>query len=62
MSPAKTNKELVDRLQVEKLAAREAHQGRDATTLEVMMEAAMPLTYGQLEGLGALTGQAVIPP
>ena len=36
----------------------EAHQGRDVATLEVVMEAAGPLTHGQLEGLGAHTGQA----
>ena len=33
----------------------EARQGRDAATLEVVMEAAGPLTRGQLEGLGACT-------
>ena len=38
--------------------AEEAHQGRDAATLEVVMEAAGPLTHGQLEGLGACAGQA----
>ena len=36
----------------------EARQGRDAPTLEVVMEAAGPLTCGQLEGLGVCTGQA----
>ena len=36
----------------------EARQGRDAVTLEVVMEAAGPLTSGQLEGLGARSGQA----
>ena len=35
----------------------EARQGRDAATLEVVMEAAGPLTHGQLEGLGARTRQ-----
>ena len=38
--------------------AEEARQGRDAATLEVVMEAAGPLTRGQLEGLGARAGQA----
>ena len=38
--------------------AEEARQGRDAATLEVVMEAAGPLTHGQLEGLGARARQA----
>ena len=37
----------------------EARQGRDAATLEVVMEAAGPLTYSQLEGLGVHAGQAL---
>ena len=49
---AKTDEELVCHLQVEKLVVEEAHQGRDAATLEVVMEAATLLTHGQLEGLG----------
>ena len=36
----------------------EARQARDAATLEVVMEAAGPLTHGQLEGLGVCTWQA----
>ena len=36
----------------------EARQGRDAATLKVVMEAAKLLTCGQLEALGAHTGQA----
>ena len=36
----------------------EAHQGSNAGTLEVVMEAAGPLTCGQLAGLGARAGQA----
>ena len=36
----------------------EARQGRDAATLEVVMEAAGPLPCGQLEGLGACAGWA----
>ena len=35
----------------------EAHQKRDVATLEVVIEAAGPLTQGQLEGLGAHTRQ-----
>ena len=34
--------------------------GRDAATLEVLMEAASPLTWGQLEGLGELAEQAMV--
>ena len=34
-----------------------ACQGRDAATLEVVMEAAGLLTHGQLEVLGVRTGQ-----
>ena len=48
------DKELAHRLQVEEEAVEEAHQGRDVATLELVIEAAGPLTYGQLEGLGAL--------
>ena len=47
---AKTNKGLVYLLQVEELAVEEAHLGRDAATLEVVMEAAESLKRGQLEG------------
>ena len=36
----------------------QARQGRDAATLEVVMEAAGPLIHSQLEDLGACTGQA----
>ena len=36
----------------------EARQGRDAATLEVVMEAARLLTCGQLEGLGVCAGKA----
>ena len=39
----------------------EAHQGRDIATLEVVMEAARFLTHSQLESLGALAGQVVMP-
>ena len=34
----------------------EAHQGRDTATLEVVVEAASLLIYGQLEGLGVHPG------
>ena len=40
----------------------EAHHGRDAATLEVVIEAAGPLTFRQLEGLGLPTIQVVVPP
>ena len=36
----------------------EARQGRDVATLEVVREAARPLTHSQLEGLGGRTEQA----
>ena len=42
-------------LQAEELVAEEAHQERDVAALEMVMEAAGPLTCGQLEGLGACT-------
>ena len=37
--------------------AEEAHQGSDVATLEVVIEAAGPLTHGQLEGLGVRTAK-----
>ena len=40
------------------MVAEEAHQGRDAATLEVVMEAADPLMHSHLEGLGVHAGQA----
>ena len=60
--PAKTDKELVGWLQAEELVVEEAHQVKDAATLKVVMEAAGPLILVQLEGLGALARQAVVPP
>ena len=36
----------------------EARQGRDAATLEVVIEAARLLTHAQLKGLGVHAGQA----
>ena len=47
---------------MEEVAAGEECQGRGAATLEVVMEAAGPLTCGQLEGLEAPTTQAASPP
>ena len=38
------------------------HQRRDSATLEVVIEAAGPLTCGQLEGLGFPSSQVVVPP
>ena len=55
-TPAKIDEEVVCQLQVEELAAKEAHQGRDAATLEVVKEAARQLTCGELEVLGLLDG------
>ena len=40
----------------------EARQGRDVASLEVVMGAAGLLTFGQLEGLGVLTGRVIAPP
>ena len=62
MAPAKTGEELACLLQAEKLVLEVAHQGRDAATLEVVMESAGPLICGQLEGLGVLARQPVAPP
>ena len=56
---AETDEELVCRLWVEEVMEEEAHQGRDAANLEMVMEAARPITRNQLAGLGAPTGQAV---
>ena len=39
----------------------EAWLGRDAATLEVVMEADGPLSHGQIEGLRALAEQVVAP-
>ena len=52
------DKELAHRLQAEEVVAEEAHQGRDAATLEVVREAAGLLIHSQLEGLGAHARQA----
>ena len=52
------DEELACQLQGGGIGVEEARQGRDAATLEVVMEAAGPLTCSQLEGLGARTRQA----
>ena len=62
MPLTKTDKELVCQFQAEELVAEEAHQGRDAATLEVVIEAAESLVNGQLEGLGVLARQVIAPP
>ena len=54
MPLAKTDKELARQLQVEEEAAEEAHQGRDVAILEVVMEAAGPLTHRQAGRFGGL--------
>ena len=46
MHPTEMDKELACWLQAEELELEEACQGRDAATLEVVMEAAGPLTHG----------------
>ena len=50
------DKKLVHQLQVEEVAAEEAHQGRDVPNLEVVMEADSLLMHGQLEGLRVCNG------
>ena len=62
MPLAETYKELARQIQVEELAVEEDNQGRDAPTLEVVIKAAGPLMYGQLEGLGVLPRKVVAPP
>ena len=62
MSLAKMDEELAYWLQLEELVVEEACQGRDVATLEVVIEAARPLTPGQLESLGTLAGQVVALP
>ena len=52
------DEELACQLQAEEETVEGAHQGRDAATLEVVMEAPGLLTCSQLEGLGARAGQA----
>ena len=42
------DEELVRQLQVEEVAMEDACQGRDVATLEVLMEAAGPLIWGQV--------------
>ena len=46
LPPAKTDEKLVCWLQAEELVVEEARQDRDVATLEVVMEAAGPLTWG----------------
>ena len=55
------NEELACQLQAEEVAIEKACQERDATSIEVVMEAARPLIHSQIEGLGAPTGQVVVP-
>ena len=51
LPPPEVDKELVQWLQQEKVAAEKAWLRWDAAALEVVIEAAGPLTQGQLEGL-----------
>ena len=44
---------MAHRLQVQEVEEEEARRGQDAATLEVVREAAGPMTWGQVEGLGA---------
>ena len=60
--PAKTDEELVCWLYAKEVLMEDQQQGRDVATLEVVMEAAVPLKRSQLEGLGMPTRQAVVSP
>ena len=46
--PLETDKELMWRLKEEEVAVEEVQLGRDAATLEVVLEAASPLMWGQV--------------
>ena len=48
LPPPEMDKELAQELQEEEVAEEEVQLGRDTTTLEVVMEAASPLTWGQV--------------
>ena len=50
--PLEIDKELAWQLQQEEVVAEESWLGWEVATLEVVMEAAGPLTWGQLESLG----------
>ena len=49
--PALSNEELLHYLLVEEVVAKEDYQGREISTLEVVMEVSGLLTYGQMVGL-----------
>ena len=51
--PPETDEEMARRLQAQEVAEEAARRGADAATLAVVREAAGPLTWGQVEGLGA---------
>ena len=62
--PPETDKELVQWLQEEEVAAEWMQRGQDAATLVVVREAAGPLTWGQVEawlGPPRWLGQAGLP-
>ena len=59
--PAEMDKELACQLQEEEMVVEEAWLEQDAATLEVVIEATSPLTCSQLEGLGAVAKQVVVP-
>ena len=52
-APPETDVEMARRLQEEKREAEQVWRGQDADTLAVVREAAGPLMWGQVEGLGA---------
>ena len=51
-SPLETDEEMARCLQAQE-EEEEARRGQDAATLEVVREAAGPMMWGQVEGLGA---------
>ena len=51
--PPETDEEMTRHLQAQEEEEEEARRGQDAATLAVVREAAGPMTWGQVEGLGA---------
>ena len=53
MPPPETDEEMARLLQAQEVEEEEARRGVDAATLVVVREAAGPMMWGQVEGLGA---------
>ena len=51
--PPEMDEVMVQHLQREEQEAEQVHRGQDTATLQVVREAAGPLTQGQVEGLVA---------